>query len=63
MAEGPVKQVEEGAKLVFNKPLVFVTAALIGVVFVVLIEIFKPGAITGPIRKGLGMVPGLKGKA
>jgi|KBSSwiStaDraftv2_1062776.scaffolds.fasta_scaffold05292_13 hypothetical protein len=61
MAEGPVAQVEKGAKQFFTAPLVAITTALIGLVLVVLIEIFKPGLITGPIRRGLGLV-GLKGK-
>lgn len=62
MAEGVVTQIEKAPKQFFKSPIMALTIGLIAVVFVVLVEIFKPGAITGPIRRGLGLIPGLKGK-
>ena len=66
MAEGVVAQVKEGvtapAKALRSKPLMALTVALVAVSIVVLIEIFKPGLITGKIRKAFGMV-GIKGAA
>jgi len=62
MAEGVVAQVESAPKKFLTAPIMALTIGLIFTVFVVLVEIFKPGVITGPIRRGLGLIPGLKGK-
>lgn len=66
MAEAVTTQLKEGAtepfKALRSKPIMALTAALVIVSIVVLIEIFKPGLITGKIRKVFGMV-GVKGAA
>jgi hypothetical protein len=66
MAEGVVAQVKEGPgdvlKTVKSKPITALVIGFIVLSLVVLIELFKPGALTGPIRKMFGMV-GITGKA
>jgi len=66
MAEGVVTQVKEApgdvVSTVKNKPVTALVVALIAVSFVVLVEIFFPGEITGRIRAMFNAV-GVKGKA
>jgi hypothetical protein len=40
-------------KTIRHKPLVAIVVGVITLVIVLLIEAYKPGLITGPIRKGL----------
>jgi len=66
MAEGIVTQAKEGVSdvghTITKKPVTALVVALIAVSFVVLVEIFFPGAITGRIRAMFNAV-GVKGKA
>ncbi len=49
-----VAQAKEGA-MEIKHPVRFIVAGLIFLMLVLIIESFKPGAITGPIKSFLGM--------
>lgn len=57
MSEGPIKQLEDVPKTLVNtakgKPFMAIGVAVSVLVIVLIIEAWKPGLITGPIRSGL----------
>jgi hypothetical protein len=45
-----------GPKTAISRPLLFISIGLFFLLLVVIVEVFKPGVITDPIRKAVGMV-------
>lgn len=64
MAEGVLDQVKTGAKDIvktpMSRPILALTVFTLILGFIVLVELFKPGFFTNPVRKFFGMV-GVKG--
>jgi hypothetical protein len=58
MAEALGTQAKEGL-MEIKSPVRFVVAGLIFLILVIIVEAYKPGAITGPVKSFLGMF-GLK---
>jgi hypothetical protein len=54
MSEAVVPQIKAGA-MEWKSPVKFIVAGLIFLVLVVLLESWKPGIITGPVKSFVGM--------
>jgi hypothetical protein len=54
MTEGIQTQAKEGL-MEIKSPVRFIVAGLIFLILVIIIETYKPGAITGPVKSFLGM--------
>lgn len=51
-----VTQAKEGLHEPFRKPVMWIVGGVLFLFLVLIIEAFKPGAITGPIKSLLAMV-------
>lgn len=56
MAEGAMTQAKEGLHEPFKAPIAWIVGGVLFLFLVLIIEAFKPGAITGPIKSLLAMV-------
>lgn len=59
MAEGVMTQTKEAITAPVHHPWKWIVGGLVFMVFVFILEAFKPGIITGPIKSFIGMF-GLK---
>jgi hypothetical protein len=59
-AKEAVSGPKEVAKGLMTKPVIMLSIILTGLILVLVLEAFKPGLITGPLRAGLRKL-GLKG--
>ncbi len=57
--EGAVNQIKEIPKVVAKTPLLFLGLGILFLVIVLIVEAYKPGLLTGPIRHVLTSI-GLK---
>lgn len=55
MSEAVVPQIKTGATELWKQPITFVVGGLIFLILVIIIEAYKPGAITGPVKSFVGM--------
>jgi len=62
MSESVSTQVKDILPTAKNSPILALGIGILFLIIVIVIEIFKPGLITGTIRKGLSYV-GVKGAA
>lgn len=56
MAESAVAEIKAAPKEFMSTPLKAITVGLIFLILVLILEHFKPGIITGPVKSLLGMV-------
>lgn len=54
MADGPVTQLEAVPKTAMQRPILFLGIGFAFLFLVIILEMFKPGVITGPIKRLLG---------
>ena len=57
--EGPVAQIKEIPHVVAKTPLLFLGLGVLFLIIVLIVEAYKPGLLTGPIRHVLTSI-GLK---
>lgn len=62
MAEGVVAQIKDVPRVTMSTPILALAIGLAFLVLVLIVEAYKPGLITGPIRHGLTTL-GLKSAA
>ena len=62
MADGALSDIKNAPGKFLSSPWMALTIGVLFLVLVLVIEAFKPGLLTGPIRRGLAMV-GIRGAA
>ena len=60
MAEGVIADIKHVPGEIRHSPMKFIVGGLVFLLFVLILEAYKPGLITGPIKSLLAMV-GIKG--